>query len=314
VAIAVSVIVPAHDAESTLPDTLAALERLVLDDAYEVIVVDDGSGDRTAALARAAAGVKLVSQHPAAGAAAARNRGAAEASGRVLAFTDADCMPHRDWLAEGLRCLAGGAQLVVGAVHQDPRATAHPFDRSLIVERETGLYETANVLVERELFERIGGFEPWLHDRGRPLSEDTWLGWRVRRAGGRTAFCERARVDHAVLPRGASAYVEERLRLRHFPAMAARIPELRDQLFTARVFLSPRTAAFDAALAGGVAALLLRSPLPLAAAVPYARHVRRRVRPFRRRAPLVAAVDALADAVGLCSLVAGSVAHRALVL
>jgi glycosyltransferase involved in cell wall biosynthesis len=310
----VSVIVPAHDAEATLPRTLDALSRQQVEVSYEVIVVDDGSRDGTGAIAAGAPGVRVVSQRRAGGAAAARNRGAAEARGRVLAFTDSDCMPQPDWLSAGLACLARGRSLVVGTVRPERGVHMGPFDRSLVVERETGLYETANMLVERSLFDRAGGFEGWIEDRGRPLSEDTWFGWRVRRAGAATAFCSAAVVEHEVFPRRALDYVRERRRLRHFPAMAARVPELRDQLFTTRLFLSPRTATFDLAVAGGVLAVLARSPLPLAAALPYGRHVYRRVRPFRRRAPLVGAVDLVADAVGLASLLAGSVRQRTPVL
>jgi len=59
------VIVPARDAELTLPRNLAALARQELQGGYEVIVVDDGSQDRTAALARAARrGVRAVRQEP----------------------------------------------------------------------------------------------------------------------------------------------------------------------------------------------------------------------------------------------------------
>jgi hypothetical protein len=243
----------------------------------------------------------------------ARNRGAAEATAPVLAFTDADCFPTPAWLRRGLCCLER-ADLVVGAVRPEHGVWVGPFDRSLVVERETGLYETANAFLRRELFEQLGGFEAWIHDRGRPLSEDTWLGWRARRAGARTAFCDRALVDHAVLPRSPRAYVEERLRLRHFPAMVERIPELRDQFLHRRWFLTPRTAAFDASLAAVVAARATRSPLPLAAALPYARQVVRRVRPYRKRAPFVAAVDFAADAAGLASLLGGSLRRRTIVL
>nr|MDQ3936189.1 glycosyltransferase [Actinomycetota bacterium] len=231
----------------------------------------------------------------------------------VLAFTDSDCYPSPGWLRAALACLER-ADLVVGVVRPEHGVPMRPFDRSLWVERETGLYETANVTLRRELFERLGGFEAWIHDRGRPLSEDVWLGWRARRAGARTAFCPDALVEHAVFSRGAAAYLQEHWRRRHFPAMVERIPELREQFLHARWFLTPRSAAFDAALAGLAAARLLRSPVPLAAAVPYARHVARRARPFRKRAPLVAAIDLAADAVSLAALVQASLRRRTMVL
>src|SRR6185312_14630673 len=123
-----------------------------------------------------------------------------------------------------------------------------------------------------------------------------------RRAGARTAFAPNALVHHAVHPRGASGYVSERQRVGHFAVMADRVPELRDQFSYRRVFLSRRSAMFDAAaLAIGVAALT-RSPLPLIGTAPYARHLAKRAQSFRKRAPLVAAVDVAADAVSLGSL------------
>jgi hypothetical protein len=80
------------------------------------------------------------------------------------------------------------------------------------------------------------------------------------------------------------------------------------------VFLSRRSAIFDAAVAGAAVAALTRSPLPLLAAAPYAQHLARRARPFRRRAPLVAAVDVAADALTLGALAYGSARNRSLVI
>ena len=65
------------------------------------------------------------------------------------------------------------------------------------------------------------------------MAEDVWLGWRARRAGLATGFASAAVVHHAVFPRSAGEYVAERRRLRHFPALVRRIPELRDEPSTA---------------------------------------------------------------------------------
>jgi hypothetical protein len=313
-----SVIVPAHDAAATLPRTLAAIRAQHGAPEYEVLVVDDGSSDGSGELA-SDAGAQVV-HTDGVGSGKARNRGVAEARGELIAFTDADCFPTPGWLRAGACCLAD-ADLVVGAVAPDPSTPLGPFDRTLWVERETGLYETANLFIRRDLFERVGGFEGWLSDPGTPrgwtnpeLGEDVWLGWRARRAGARPAFCPDALVHHAVHRREPSGYVGERRRLRHFPAMAARVPELREQFFVARWFLSRRSVEFDAALVGLVAASIARSRVPLAAALPYARTVARRAKPYRRRAPIVAAVDVAADAVGFASLVEGSARNRTVVL
>jgi glycosyltransferase involved in cell wall biosynthesis len=312
----VSVVVPARDAAATLGRTISCLASQSGD--YEVIVVDDGSTDETAELA-ARAGARVISASGL-GSGAARNLGVEAASSDLIAFTDADCFPEPGWLAAGVARLAD-LDLVAGSVRPDPTAALGPFDRTVWVERETGLYETANLFIRRSLFERIGGFEPWLSDPGPKrgwtnpeLGEDVWLGWRARRAGARSAFEPRAVVFHAVHRRGAAGYVSERRRVRHFPAMAARVPELRDQFFYRRAFLSKRSAMFDAAVLGAAAALATRSKLPLVAAAPYARQLARRGKPYRRRAPLVAAVDVAADSLALAALVRGSVSNRTLVI
>jgi GT2 family glycosyltransferase len=312
----VSVVVPARDAAATLPRTLACLAAQAGAPEFEVVVVDDGSSDSTAEIAAAAgAPVRLV-QAGGVGSGQARNLGVHEARGELIAFTDADCFPTPGWLAAALAAM-GDADLVAGAVAPDPTAELGPFDRTVWVERETGLYETANLVIRRELFERVGGFERWLEDAGPrrgwtnpELAEDVWLGWRARRAGARSTFAPEALVHHAVHPRGPAGYVSERWRTRHFPALAARIPELREQFFFARVFLSRRSAMFDAAVASAAVAALARSPLPLVAAAPYARHLARRARPFRRRGAVVAAVELAADAVSAGSLAYGSLRNR----
>lgn len=311
----VSVVVPARNAAATLGRTLACLAAQRLDGGFEVIVVDDDSEDDTVAVARRAAGPVTVISEGRLGAADARNRGVAAATAPVIAFTDADCFPTPGWLAAGLDALAE-ADLVQGRVAPDPEAPLGPFDRTIWVDGERGFYETANLLVRRATFEQVGGFEDWIDTGGEKLlAEDVWFGWRVVRSGARTRFAPDALVHHAVFPRGPRGYVSERLRLRYFPAIARRIPEFRERTLHRRLFLSPRSAAFDIAVMGAAAAAVTRKPLPLAlAALPYGRMLARDKLRYRRRAPLVAAVQVAADATGAAALVAGSLRARSPVL
>jgi glycosyltransferase involved in cell wall biosynthesis len=313
----VSVIVPARDAGQTLPRTLAALTAQRLDEAFEVIVVDDGSRDDTAAVARGPGDPIRVIQQPARGPAAARNRGAALARGGLLAFCDADVFPTGGWLAAGVSALAG-ADLVQGRVLPDPGAPLGPFDRTLWIGSQVGLWETANLFVTREAFDAAGGFEEWLSPRrGKALAEDAWFGYRALRAGARPAFCAEALAHHAVFRRAWPAYAAERARLRFFPAMAGRMPELRAAFLRRRVFLNRRTARFDLAVASGAAALAWRSPLALLGAAPYARAVQlhaRRAAPDGAPVPAVAAADVAADVIGFAALVAGSLRYGSPVL
>jgi glycosyltransferase involved in cell wall biosynthesis len=307
---AISVVIPARDAATTIMATLESLAAQRVDQQYEVIVVDNGSVDQTGNLAETA-GVRVIRRGRGEGPGAARNAGAAAARADLLAFTDSDAVPEPDWLASGLRALQD-ADLVQGAVHPDPGASAGPFDRSLWVTEESGLYETANLLVRRELFERLGGFGPGLEGAGgeAPFGEDVVFGWRARRAGARTAFAPDARVHHAVAARSARDLLAECERKRHFPALARDVPELREAFFYRRYFLSRRSAAFAGAIAAAAAAAIARSPWPVLAASPYVGMVARDI----ARAPKWGAVRAVSDAVSFAALLRGSLAARTLLL
>ncbi len=316
---AISVIVAARDAEATIGATLEALAGQDVEEPYEVVVVDDASRDGTGAIAAAAKGpVRVLRRDRAEGPGPARNAGVTASSARLLAFTDADCVPRADWLRRGLQALAG-ADLVQGAVRPVAGVERRPFDRTIWVDREYGLYETANLFVTRAAFEHVGGFEDWLEARiGKPLAEDVWLGWRIRRSGAPTVFADEAVVEHAVFRRGAGEFVGERVRLFYFPALVAKIPELRTTFLDRRLYLNRRTRELDLALAGAAgAAALARAGrrgltlAALAAAVPYARTAYSSARRWgRREAARVLAAEVAADLVGLGALFAGSVRAR----
>jgi glycosyltransferase involved in cell wall biosynthesis len=308
----VSVVVPARNAAGTIGRTLDCLAAQELDGDFEVIVVDDDSEDETAGVADRA-GVILL-RPGRVGAAEARNLGVAKARADTIAFTDSDCFPTPAWLEGGLRALEQN-DLVQGRVAPDPSVPLDAFDRTIWVESERGFYETANLFVTRRLFDQVGGFEEWIDTGGEKLlAEDVWFGWRAVRAGARTAFADDALVHHAVFPRGPGGFVSEKLRLRYFPLIAARIPEFRERTLYRHWFLSRRSAAFDLAITGATLALVTRSRLPLVATLPYGRHAVSDTLRFRRRAPFVAAVRTLADATTLGALLAGSVKARSLVL
>ncbi len=261
----VAVVVPARDADATLPRCREALRAQTGVD-FELLIEEDGTGR---------------------GPGATRNAGA----GRALdcdayAFVDADCFAEPGWLAAGVAALAQ-ADLVQGAVLPD--GPVGRFDRTVSVERLSPLFESANLFVRRELFERLGGFSDGIADPDKHLAEDVYLGWAAVRAGARVAFAPDAVVRHAVFPRSAREARAEQWRARYFPEIVRAVPELRRAFLRNRVFLSPRSRDFDLALLG----LVLRRPL---LALPYL-----------RRGP------SLSDAVTFAALMYGSVRHRSFV-
>lgn len=179
----VSVIVPALNEEVTLPATLGALGRERL---HEVIVVDGGSADRTAEVARAHEAILL---HAVGGRAAQMNRGAAAATGEFLLFLHADTLPPPG-CAEIVRAtlarpgVAGGAFAfaIDGEFFGRHAIEAGTNWRA----RRVGLpYGDQGLFLRRDSFFAIGGF-PAL-----PIMEDYELVRRLR-ARGRIAIAPAA--------------------------------------------------------------------------------------------------------------------------
>jgi len=197
---AISVVVPVRDGERTLPALLDALAAQSLDrDRFEVVVVDNASRDRTAALAREWGA--RVAFEPLPNRSRARNAGVAAARAEAIAFTDADCVPEPGWLEalhDGLTrqpLLAGPVRLL----HGEPPNRIERLEllwrfRQREYVDELGWAATANVGVRREAFEAVGGFDPSY----RGIGEDVDFGVRCGRAGYPIAWCAGAVVAHPI--------------------------------------------------------------------------------------------------------------------
>jgi glycosyltransferase involved in cell wall biosynthesis len=157
----ISFIVPAHNEEALLGGTLGAIARAapVLGDAWEVLVVDDSSTDRTAAVAEAAgARVVRVQRRQIA---ATRNAGARAAAGAVLVFVDADTLVNAAVLRAAARALrrgvlAGGAGFNFDG--QVPLGFRLLHALAVPVGRVLGLAGGCFLFCTRAAFEAAGGF------------------------------------------------------------------------------------------------------------------------------------------------------------
>ena len=197
----VSVVVPVYRDWDRVPDLLRALRRQSLDGGrFEVLLVDNGSPAIPHLPDMPFSRRVLRCAEP--GSYAARNAGIGAARGAVLAFTDADCRPGRNWLRGGLACLdrADDGVIVAGAVRMaarpaGERTAAELYDavmglpQARYVRRGYGV--TANLLVPRSIVDQVGPFSP-----GRFSGGDAEFCRRAGRAGFGVVYCPGAVVQH----------------------------------------------------------------------------------------------------------------------
>ncbi len=94
-----SVIVPVFNAESTVSECISSLLKQEFSAKFEIIVVDDGSTDKTPERIKKIKGIKIIRQKNS-GPATARNNGARNARHEIVVFIDADCIAEKNWLEE----------------------------------------------------------------------------------------------------------------------------------------------------------------------------------------------------------------------
>jgi cellulose synthase/poly-beta-1,6-N-acetylglucosamine synthase-like glycosyltransferase len=191
------IIIPVRNGAATLAACLDACFAQTVKPA-DVIVVDDGSTDNSAAIARDK-GARVVVQAPS-GPAAARNRGAKEAAWGVIAFTDADCIPQPDWLERLLEAFEPGVDGVGGAyANANPDKWLSRMIQQEILLRhekmqgEVDFLGSFNAAFRREAFMEMGGFD---EDFKAASAEDNDLSYRMRDAGYALRFAPNAVVAH----------------------------------------------------------------------------------------------------------------------
>ena len=195
----VTVVVPARNEALVIEDCLDSLLRLSYPrERREIIVVDNGSTDDTRERVRGYGDrIRLVLEERE-GPSAARNRGVSEASHRLVAFTDADCVVEPGWLGELVPPLADPQTGIAGGViralfPENPvaRFGERVHDHRKAIEGFDPPYAITMNWASRTDVLRDYPFEPTLL-RG----EDSDLSLRLWAAGYRLAFCPGAVVFH----------------------------------------------------------------------------------------------------------------------
>lgn len=203
----ISVVIPTYNNAPVLRTTLAHLSRQDYpQEAYEVVIVDDGSADDTAEVVEAQSHrlpVRYIWQ-PHAGRSAARNRGARGARFEVLLFLDADVWAEPKLLAAHARHHQDGRRVgVQGPSFTHPASKRTPFmevkemfpDLTPRRAHDLSPYHVIarNFSVRAEDFWATGGFDESFVGYG---WEDIELGLRLRKAGVRLRWEPRARTWH----------------------------------------------------------------------------------------------------------------------
>lgn len=200
----VSVVIPVWNGADQIGGCLAALQAQTYPTSrFEVLVVDNASTDSTAEVVRRFPIATLLSE-PEPGSYHARNRGLSRARGEYVAFTDADCVPARDWLE---RAVDGARQrpdagVIAGKIElfrpdQEGGDIYEWYERLFSFRQDIGARKgfcaTANWLSRREDLAAFGGFQA-----DRKSGADGELARRFFASGRPIIFAENMVVHHPV--------------------------------------------------------------------------------------------------------------------
>ena len=189
-------------------------------------MVDDGSIDYTAAVVGGFARVRLIHQANA-GPAAARNRGALEAEGSFLLFTDDDCVPEANWIDTMLAPFTDPEVVGVKGVYRT-RQTRHVARfvqieyedkyRLMARERDIDFIDTYSAAFRRDCFLQMGGY-----DTSFPVAcaEDVELSYRMSARGWKMKFAPDAIVFHTH-PDRLTSYLMKKYKFAYWRMLAVR--------------------------------------------------------------------------------------------
>jgi glycosyltransferase involved in cell wall biosynthesis len=202
--LSVSVVIPAYNCAARVGRLLASLcAQTYPRERFEIILVDDGSSDDTAATAERTLaqwdGAGRVLRKPNGGPASARNAGLRNSTAEVIAFIDADCVADPDWLEQVVGALASGAAGAGGPLRNiappgwvTGYLDACQFFRQRARDGVVDYLLTANVAFRREALAAVGGFA----EQPGVWAEDADLSFRLKQQGYALLLAPGGSVTH----------------------------------------------------------------------------------------------------------------------
>jgi cellulose synthase/poly-beta-1,6-N-acetylglucosamine synthase-like glycosyltransferase len=280
----VSIIIPTFDGASRIGACLYALTKQTAGRDIEILVVNDGSTDSTVDVVTLYSEIRLISQANA-GPAAARNRGASEARGALILFTDDDCVPMAGWLEAMIEPFEDPE--VVGAKGVYRTHQKRLIARFVQIEYEdryrlmAGLESIDFIDTYSAAFRRDRFLEMTGYDTSFPVAcaEDAELSYRMSARGWKMKFVPSAVVYHTH-PETLSRYLKRKYKFTYWRMLALRKnprKAMRDshtpQLMKVQLLLAPAllvAGAFDLAVRPAVPASLLVLAAFLLSTLPFA--------------------------------------------
>ena len=196
----ISIVIPTYNSQMTIAKTIESCQdQTCPKELIEIIVINDGSTDNTEEVVKRYP-VKYIYQRNS-GPAKARNTGWKAAQGEIICFTDADCVPEREWVARlvsnyisdkiaavgGSYGIVNKENLLASCIHEEIIYRHSKMPKNVLA---LGSY---NLSVRRKVLEEIGGFN---EEYRMASAEDNDLSYKILKNGYLLIFDKDARVAH----------------------------------------------------------------------------------------------------------------------
>lgn len=192
---AISIVVPTCNRLAHLKKCVEALLQLSYHK-FEIIIVNDASTDSTKKWLSTLKNpqIKVINSSQALGASDARNKGIMAAKYPIIAFTDDDCLPHRNWLKELIKGFSKSeTAFAIGATHYRKKNYHGHFPERLVSNPKAHWPMTCNIAYRKSVLKELGGFDPFFFTYH---NEDSELAIRAVAAGHKFTSTPKALVFH----------------------------------------------------------------------------------------------------------------------
>lgn len=194
----ISVIIPAYNAEKTIKQCIKSLLRQDYPN-YEIIIVDHFSSDNTTEIIKKYKKIKYLNEYKN-GPSVARNMGVRYSKGKIIAFTDADCVLRRDWITKLTGpILSGKCNATMGGTLSVLKGKLNSIEQEAYEDYLSGIkrgthlktIDTRNFAILRTVFDDTESF-----DENIMFAEDYCYGLKLNKMGYKPLFVNHAEVKH----------------------------------------------------------------------------------------------------------------------